>query len=63
MCWKTRSHVFLMGAMPEVGQIMERMWALDCNSPRLTSWLCVALGRLSHIFVLDYNGSYLTSCL
>lgn len=29
LCWKTRPHVFLMGAVPEVGQVMGRTWALD----------------------------------
>lgn len=53
--WKTRLYVLLVGAMPEVGQVMGRMWALDPSGPRLKSWLCVALGRLSNLSVFGYN--------
>lgn len=47
LCWKTRPHVFLMGAVPEVGQVMGRTWALDqahilalCGPGQAVSPLC-----------------------
>ena len=44
--------MFLMGTLPEVGQAMQRTWALDPKTPRFKSLpclLCVTLGRLSNL--------------
>lgn len=52
--WKTRLLCFEW----EVGQVMERMQALDPNSPRLKSWPCLLWlcdpGQLSNLSVLGF---------
>ena len=53
---ETRSHVFLMGALREAGQVTERMWAwipaVPGSDPGSVAYSSVTLGGLSTLSVL-----------